>query len=131
MLWGRRKGYETLLNTDLAREDAQMGRFLDLVVQQKHRIGFPGTILIQPKPQEPTKHQHDHHAATVYGFLRRHRLEDALKVDVEPGHAILAGHSCEREITTAAALGIFGWIDMKRNVWQSGGDTDEFPNNVP
>jgi xylose isomerase len=29
------------------------------------------------------------------------------------------------------ALGIFGSIDMNRNDYQSGWDTDQFPNNVP
>ena len=57
MLWGGREGYETLLNTDLAREEAQLARFLHLVVEHKYRIGFEGAILIEPKPAEPTKHQ--------------------------------------------------------------------------
>ena len=70
MLWGGREGYETLLNTDLKRELDQLGRFLTLVVEHKHKIGFKGTILIEPKPQEPTKHQYDYDVATVYGFLQ-------------------------------------------------------------
>lgn len=131
VLWGGREGYETLLNTDLAREDAQLGRFLNLVVEHKHKIGFSGTILIEPKPQEPTKHQYDYDVATVYGFLRRHGLESEVKVNIEQGHAILAGHSFEHELALANALGIFGSIDMNRNDYQSGWDTDQFPNNVP
>ncbi|MEC8195917.1 MAG: xylose isomerase, partial [Pseudomonadota bacterium] len=47
------------------------------------------------------------------------------------GHAILAGHSFEHEIATAAALGVLGSIDMNRNDYQSGWDTDQFPNSVP
>ena len=131
VLWGGREGYETLLNTDLKREDAQLGRFLNLVVEYKHKIGFEGTILIEPKPQEPTKHQYDYDVATVYGFLKRHGLENEVKVNIEQGHAILAGHSFEHEIELAQALGIFGSIDMNRNDYQSGWDTDQFPNNVP
>jgi xylose isomerase len=131
VLWGGREGYETLLNTDLGREAEQMGRFLSMVVDYKHKIGFPGTILIEPKPQEPTKHQYDFDVATVYGFLRRFGLEGEVKVNIEQGHAILAGHSFEHEIATAASLGIFGSIDMNRNDQQSGWDTDQFPNNVP
>lgn len=131
VLWGGREGYETLLNTDLGREDAQAGRFLNLVVEYKHKIGFAGTILIEPKPQEPTKHQYDYDVATVYGFLRRHGLEDEVKVNIEQGHAILAGHSFEHEIALAQALGVFGSIDMNRNDYQSGWDTDQFPNNAP
>lgn len=129
VLWGGREGYETLLNTDLGREAEQAGRFLAMVVEYKHKIGFSGAILIEPKPQEPTKHQYDFDVATVYGFLRRFGLENEVKVNIEQGHAILAGHSFEHEIALAASLGIFGSIDMNRNDYQSGWDTDQFPNN--
>lgn len=129
VLWGGREGYETLLNTDLGRERAQAGRFLQQVVEYKHRIGFKGAILIEPKPQEPTKHQYDFDVATVYGFLRDFGLEREVQVNIEQGHAILAGHSFEHEIALAASLGIFGSIDMNRNDYQSGWDTDQFPNN--
>ncbi|MEM7423897.1 MAG: xylose isomerase [Pseudomonadota bacterium] len=131
VLWGGREGYETLLNTDLAREMDQMGRMLSMVVNYKHKIGFKGTILIEPKPQEPTKHQYDFDVATVFGFLQKYGLEDEIRVNIEQGHAILAGHSFEHEIALAQALGIFGSIDMNRNDYQSGWDTDQFPNSVP
>lgn len=129
VLWGGREGYETLLNTDLVAERAHAGRFLQQVVEYKHKIGFKGAILIEPKPQEPSKHQYDYDVATVYGFLKDFGLEAEVKVNIEQGHAILAGHSFEHEIATAAALGIFGSIDMNRNDYQSGWDTDQFPNN--
>ncbi|WP_242390376.1 xylose isomerase [Polymorphum gilvum] len=131
VLWGGREGYETLLNTDLKRELDQLGRFLALVVEYKHRIGFTGTILIEPKPQEPTKHQYDFDVATVYGFLKAYGLEAEVKVNIEQGHAILAGHSFEHELALAHALGIFGSVDMNRNDYQSGWDTDQFAMNVP
>lgn len=131
VLWGGREGYETLLNTDLKRELDQAGRFLQLVVEYKHKINFKGTILIEPKPLEPTKHQYDFDVATVYGFLKRNGLEKEVKVNIEQGHAILAGHSFEHELALANALGLFGSIDMNRNDYQSGWDTDQFPNNVP
>ncbi|MEP2641443.1 xylose isomerase [Roseobacter sp.] len=131
VLWGGREGYETLLNTDLKRERAQAGRMLQMVVDYKHKIGFKGGILIEPKPQEPTKHQYDYDVATVYGFLKEFGLEGEVQVNIEQGHAILAGHSFEHELATASALGIFGSIDMNRNDYQSGWDTDQFPNTVP
>ena len=131
VLWGGREGYETILNTDLGRERHQAGRFLQMVVDYKHRIGFKGTILIEPKPQEPSKHQYDYDVATVYGFLKDFGLEQEVKVNIEQGHAILAGHSFEHEIALAASLGIFGSIDMNRNDYQSGWDTDQFPDSVP
>jgi len=108
-----------------------MGRFLNMVVDYKHKIGFEGTILVEPKPQEPSKHQYDYDAATCFGFLQKYGLEGEVKLNLEQGHAILAGHSFEHEIATASALGVLGSIDMNRNDYQSGWDTDQFPNNVP
>jgi len=131
VLWGGREGYETLINTDLGRELDHMGRFLQMVVEYKHKIGFKGAILIEPKPQEPSKHQYDYDVATVFGFLKRFGLEDDVKVNIEQGHAILAGHSFEHELALARTLGILGSIDINRNDYQSGWDTDQFPNNVP
>jgi len=131
VLWGGREGYETLLNTDLKAEMDHMGRFLNMVVEYKHKIGFKGAILLEPKPQEPSKHQYDYDAATCYGFLQKYGLEGEVKLNLEQGHAILAGHSFEHEIATAVALGVFGSIDMNRNDYQSGWDTDQFPNNTP
>ncbi len=131
VLWGGREGYETLLNTDLKREREQAGRFLSMVVDYKHRIGFKGAIMIEPKPQEPTKHQYDFDVATVYGFLKDFGLENEVKLNIEQGHAILAGHTFEHEIALAASLGVFGSIDMNRNDYQSGWDTDQFPNMHP
>jgi xylose isomerase len=75
VLWGGREGYETLLNTNVAQELDQLGRFLNMVVEHKHRIGFEGAILIEPKPREPSKHQYDFDVGTVYGFLARCALE--------------------------------------------------------
>lgn len=131
VLWGGREGYETLLNTDMGKERQQAGRMLQMVVDYKHKIGFKGAILIEPKPQEPTKHQYDYDVATVYGFLKDFGLEGEVQVNIEQGHAILAGHSFEHELALARELGVFGSIDMNRNDYQSGWDTDQFPNNVP
>ncbi len=120
VLWGGREGYETLHNTDMKRELDNLGRFLSLVVDHKHKIGFTGTILIEPKPHEPTKHQYDFDTATVYGFLKRYGLEDEVRVNIEANHATLSGHTFEHEIATAGALGIFGSIDANRGDPQNG-----------
>ncbi len=131
VLWGGREGYETLLNTDFRRELDQLGRFLSLVVEHKHKIGFKGQILIEPKPKEPTKHQYDYDVATVYGFLKRYGLENEVKLNLEQNHAILAGHSFEHEIALAFALGVFGSLDINRGDYLLGWDTDQFAMNVP
>jgi xylose isomerase len=129
VLWGGREGYETLLNTDLKQERDQAGRFLSLVIDHAKKIGFNGTLLIEPKPQEPTKHQYDYDVATVYGFLKTYGLEKDVKVNIEVGHAFLAGHSFEHELALARSFGILGSVDANRNDLQSGWDTDQFPNN--
>jgi len=131
VLWGGREGYETLLNTDMGREADQLGRFMNLVVEHKHKIGFEGTILIEPKPQEPTKHQYDYDSQSVHAFLLKYGLEDEIRVNIEANHATLAGHSFEHELAYATANGIFGSVDINRGDPQLGWDTDQFPNNVP
>ena len=127
VLWGGREGYDTLLNTNMGQELQQMGRFLSLVVDYKHKIGFKGQILVEPKPKEPTSHQYDFDTATVYGFLKRFGLEKEVKVNLEGNHALLAGHSFEHEIATAADLGILGSLDINRGDPLLGWDTDQFP----
>jgi xylose isomerase len=130
VLWGGREGYDTILNTELATEKANFGRFLTLVVEHKHKIGFSGTILIEPKPHEPTKHQYDFDTQSVFAFLKRFGLEDEVRVNIEANHATLGGHSFEHELAMARALGIFGSIDANRGDPQNGWDTDQFPNSV-
>ncbi len=130
VLWNGRDGYETLLNTNLKQELAQMERFLNLVVEYKHKLGFKGDLYIEPKPQEPTKHQYDFDTATVYGTLKKFGLEKEILVNIEGNHATLSGHSFHHEVAMAFALGIFGSIDANRGDAQCGWDTDQFPNSV-
>ena len=130
VLWGGREGYETLLNTDLKRESDQLARFLTLVAEHKRTIGFEGMLLIEPKPQEPTKHQYDYDSQSVHGFLERYDLADEYRVNIEANHATLAGHSFHHEVAYAVDAGIFGSIDANRGDYQNGWDTDQFPNSV-
>jgi xylose isomerase len=130
VLWGGREGYDTLLNTDLAREERQLARFLALVAEHKHRIGFKGALLIEPKPHEPAKHQYDYDAATVHGFLVRNGLEGQYQLNLEANHATLSGHSFHHEVAYAVSHGILGSIDANRGDYQNGWDTDQFPNSV-
>lgn len=127
VLWGGREGYDCLHNTNISKELDNFGRFLSLVVAHKHKIGFKGALLIEPKPHEPTKHQYDFDVQTVYGFLKRYGLENEIKVNIEANHATLSGHSFEHEIAMAGALGILGSIDANRGDPQNGWDTDQFP----
>ena len=130
VLWGGREGYDTILNTEIGTEMDNFGRFLSLVVDHKHKIGFEGTILIEPKPHEPTKHQYDFDTQSVFAFLKRYGLENEVKVNIEANHATLAGHAFEHELAMARALGILGSVDANRGDPQNGWDTDQFPNSV-
>jgi xylose isomerase len=130
VLWGGREGYETLLNTDMKRELDQLGRFMNLVVEHKHAIGFEGTLLIEPKPMEPTKHQYDYDVSTVYAFLQKYGLENEIKVNIEVNHATLSGHDFQHEVATAVNNGIFGSIDANAGDDRLGWDLDKFPTSV-
>ena len=130
VLWGGREGYDTLLNTDLRRELDQLARFLSLVVEHKHRIGFDGAILIEPKPFEPAKHQYDYDVAAVHAFLQRYGLDTEIKVNIEVNHATLSGHDFAHEVAVAARAGIFGSIDANAGDDRLGWDLDRFPTSV-
>ncbi|PHQ78129.1 MAG: xylose isomerase, partial [Coxiella sp. (in: Bacteria)] len=127
VLWGGREGYDTLLNTDLKQEADQYARFLSLLVEYKHKIGFKGLLLIEPKPCEPTKHQYDFDSGHVLAFLERYDLQDEFKVNIEANHATLAGHAFSHEVAYACAHNLFGSIDANRGDPQLGWDTDQFP----
>ncbi|MGH9213271.1 MAG: xylose isomerase [Acidimicrobiales bacterium] len=130
VLWGGREGYDTLLNTDMRRELDQLGRFLAMAVEHKHRIGFDGLILIEPKPFEPTKHQYDYDVATVHAFLQRYGLADEIKLNIEVNHATLAGHDFAHEVQVAAAAGLLGSVDANAGDDRLGWDVDRFPVSV-
>jgi xylose isomerase len=130
VFWGGREGYETLLNTDLKKEQEQMARFLHMAVDYKRKIGFEGQFLIEPKPCEPTKHQYDTDAATTLYFLKEYDLIDHFKLNIEANHATLAGHTFEHELAVASAAGKLGSVDANRGDLLLGWDTDQFPTDI-
>jgi xylose isomerase len=130
VLWGGREGYDTILNTNLRQETEQLARFLTLLAEYKHKTGFKGLLLIEPKPCEPTKHQYDFDSGHVLAFLTKYGLEKEYKVNIEANHATLAGHSFAEEVAYACAHNIFGSIDANRGDPQLGWDTDQFPNEL-
>ncbi|KMZ69302.1 Xylose isomerase [Zostera marina] len=130
VFWGGREGYQTLLNTDMERELDHYATFLQAAADWKKKIGFNGTLLIEPKPQEPTKHQYDWDAATTASFLRKYGLIGEFKLNVECNHATLSGHSCHHELETARINGLLGNIDANTGDPQVGWDTDEFLTDI-
>ena len=130
VFWGGREGYDTLLNTDMQREQNQMARFFHMAVDYAHKLGFSGQFLVEPKPQEPTKHQYDFDAATTLNFLRQYDLLNHFKLNIEANHATLAGHTFEHELSVASSVGKLGSIDINRGDMLLGWDTDQFPTDL-
>ena len=130
VFWGGREGYETLLNTNLKREQDHLATFHHLAVDYAKSIGFKGQFLIEPKPKEPTKHQYDFDVASGIAFLRTYGLEKHFKFNIETNHATLAGHTFQHEIEVAAAQGLLGSIDANAGDELLGWDTDQFNTNV-
>jgi xylose isomerase len=130
VFWGGREGYETLLNTDLKREQAHLAAFLHMAVDYAREIGFTGQFLIEPKPKEPTKHQYDFDVASGIAFLRTFGLEKHFKFNIETNHATLAGHTFQHEIEVAASVGLLGSIDANAGDPLLGWDTDQFNTDV-
>ena len=130
VFWGGREGYETLLNTDMKREQDNLARFLHMAVDYAKEIGFAGQFLIEPKPKEPTKHQYDSDAAACYAFLKEYDLLPYFKLNIETNHATLAGHTVQHELRFARERGILGSIDANQGDELLGWDTDQFPTNL-
>jgi len=130
VFWGGREGYETLLNTNLKREQDHLAAFLHMAVDYAKQIGFKGQFLIEPKPKEPTKHQYDFDVASGIAFLRTYGLEKYFKFNIETNHATLAGHTFQHEIEVAAAAGMLGSIDANAGDTLLGWDTDQFNTDI-
>ena len=128
--WGGREGYQTLLNTDMKREQEHLAKFLHLAVDYKKQIGFKGQFYIEPKPKEPTKHQYDSDAAACLNFLREYDLLKHFKLNIETNHATLAGHTMQHELEACGAAGALGSIDANTGDELLGWDTDQFPTNI-
>jgi xylose isomerase len=130
LFWGGREGYSTLLNTDVKRELDHLAQFYRLAVEYKKSLKFSGNLLIEPKPKEPTKHQYEYDAQTTIGFLKAYNLEQHFKLNIEPNHSQLAGHSNDHDIELAAKMKMLGSIDANTGDSTVGWDTDQFPMDV-
>ena len=130
VFWGGREGYETLLNTDMKREQDNFARFLKMAAEYADKIGFKGQFLIEPKPKEPSTHQYDFDSATVHAFLLKHGLEKRVKLNIETNHATLAGHTMQHELRYARENNLLGSIDANQGDLLLGWDTDQFPTDI-
>lgn len=130
VFWGGREGYQSILNTNVRRELDHLARFLHMAVEHKKALGATYQLLIEPKPREPTKHQYDYDAQTVIGFLKHYGLDAHYKLNIEPNHTTLAGHSYEHDLLVSSKYGMLGSVDSNTGDELLGWDTDQFPMDV-
>ena len=130
VFWGGREGYETLLNTDMKKEQDHMAYFLSMAVDYKEKIGFKGSFYLEPKPKEPTKHQYDFDVATCMEFLAKYNLDKHFSINIEVNHATLAGHTVHHEAHLARINDMWGTLDINFGDPLLGWDTDQFPTNI-
>ncbi|XP_053084032.1 xylose isomerase isoform X1 [Pangasianodon hypophthalmus] len=130
VFWGGREGFLSSLNTDVAAELKHMATFFKMAVAYKEKIGLKCQFLIEPKPKEPCKHQYDYDAMSVIGFLKHFGLDKDFKLNIEPNHTTLAGHSYEHDIIMASVFGMLGSVDANTGSPDLGWDTDQFPMDI-
>eukprot|EP01119_Soliformovum_irregulare_P001129 TRINITY_DN10838_c0_g1_i1.p1 TRINITY_DN10838_c0_g1~~TRINITY_DN10838_c0_g1_i1.p1 ORF type:complete len:441 (-),score=130.01 TRINITY_DN10838_c0_g1_i1:31-1167(-) len=130
VFWGGREGYQSILNTNVKKELDHLAAFFRMAIAWKKKLGFGGQLLIEPKPREPTKHQYDYDAQTVWGFLKEYKLDADFKVNIEPNHTTLAGHDYEHDLEMASRFGYLGSIDSNTGDPLLGWDTDQFPMDI-
>ncbi|MDR2456891.1 MAG: xylose isomerase [Clostridiales Family XIII bacterium] len=128
--WGGREGYDSLLNTNIGLEKANIGRLMRIAVEYGRSIGFTGIFYIEPKPKEPTKHQYDFDAETAISFIKEQDLEKDFKLNIEANHATLATHTFQHDLRIARINDMLGSVDANQGDYLLGWDTDEFPADV-
>ncbi len=130
VFWGGREGYESLLNTDMKREQDHLGRFFHMAADYAKEIGYTGQLLLEPKPKEPMMHQYDFDAATTIAFMKEYGLDGIYKLNLEGNHANLAGHTYQHEIRVARDAGLLGSLDANQGDKLIGWDLDQFPTDL-
>lgn len=128
--WGGREGLDFVLNTRMKFELDNFANLLRMSVAHAQNIGFTGQFWIKPKKREPKANQYDADAATVFAFLQHHRLLEFFRLNIEAGHANLAGNSFAYELDYAGTHGILGSVDLNENHPQCGWDTDHLPVTI-
>ena len=127
---GRPRGLRHAAQHGPEREGDQLARFLHLVAEHKHKIGFEGRSSSSPSrwSRPSTSTTTTPRPSTASWSATGSRASTS--VNIEANHATLAGHSFHHEVAYAVAHGILGSIDANRGDHQNGWDTDQFPNSV-
>jgi len=130
VFWGGREGFSSSLNTDCRQELDHLAEFFKMAVRWKSELGSQMTLLIEPKPKEPMRHQYDYDAMTSIAFLKHYGLDSEFKLNIEPNHTMLAGHAYSHDIMMASSYQLLGSIDANTGEPDLGWDTDNFTMSV-
>ncbi|XP_017780301.1 PREDICTED: xylose isomerase-like [Nicrophorus vespilloides] len=102
---GEQEGYESIINTDLAKEMKHYSRFLKMIVEQRDRIGYRGQLLIQTNHENLQKNRYNFDLYSNLALLKHYNYDRYFKVNVKAGH----------DFFMANAYGSVGCIDIKNN----------------
>lgn len=136
VFWDGRGGYSFLLAQDLERDLRRKGDLLVAAVEYRDKIGSKAQFLVEPKPKEPTILQYDSDAGSIMNFLCWYdrvtgsSIFDEFKLNLEEGHAVLAGKEFHFEIDYAGTMGKLGSLDANQNHPVVGWDSDHMPSDV-
>ncbi len=130
VFWGGREGYETLLNTNLKREQDHLAAFLHMAVDYAKKIGFKGQFSDRAKAEGADEASIRFRRGERDRFSAHLRLDKSFKFNIETNHATLAGHTFNHEIEVAAAVRMLGSIDANAGDMLLGWDTDQFNTAV-
>ena len=130
VLWGGREGYETLLNTDLAREEASSRGSCTWSPSTSTRSASRGCCSSSrsPRSRRSTSTTTTPRPSTASSPATAWRTSTGSTSRSTTRR--WPGTASTTRSRTPSAHGIFGSIDANRGDYQNGWDTDQFPNSV-
>ncbi|CAL4060231.1 unnamed protein product, partial [Meganyctiphanes norvegica] len=106
-----RDGYQHSYLRYIFRDLAHMAHFYRMVLQYCEKIDYHGQLLIQPKPQDPRRHQYESDAAATMHTLRHFGLERQFRLYIKPAWSAMMNRVYEHDIYIAAAYNMLGMVD--------------------
>jgi len=91
----------------------------------EYKIGFKGTLLIQPKPYVQATHPYDFDTAMLFAFLQKYGMEKEFKVNLEAIPNVLCGHSHAHEVVYAYTNHVFGSMNVNQMYLQQKNDSHD------
>lgn len=107
------ENYLIWLGNENGNSYESLARFLLMLVEYKNKIGFEGTLLIQPKSRDFAKHPYDCDVATLYALLQKNKIDKEFKFNM-PAVTTTSMY----EFNYACSQQLLGGIDIDQNQLQ-------------